>query len=81
MAARRQGKLIGVLSKFYRVPCSLKAFFIKGGPIGNTSVEEADVDVVKVVKRVDPFAAAVVNLEVEIFGRSCFTESWGEVGA
>ena len=60
--------------------CSLKAFFVKGGPVGNTSVEEADVNVIEMVWRVDPFAAAVVYLEVEIFRRRCFVEGRGEIG-
>ena len=63
------------------MPCSLKAFFVKGGPVGNTSEEEADVNVIEVVWRVDPFAAAVVNLEVEIFRRRYLLEGWGEIGS
>ena len=63
------------------MPCSLKAFFVKGGPVGNTSEEEADVNVIEVVWRVDPFAAAVVNLEAEIFRRRYLLEGWGEIGS
>lgn len=58
----------------------IKTFFVEGGPVGNTSVEEPDVDVVEVVGRVYPFAAAVVDLEAEIWGRSC-PESWREIGS
>ena len=60
--------------------CSLKAFFIKGRPVGDTSVEEADVNVVEMVRRVDPFTTAVVYLEVEIFRRRCLLERRGEIG-
>lgn len=38
MAARRQGKLMGVLSEVFGMPCSLKAFLVKGGPVGNTGI-------------------------------------------
>lgn len=37
-------------------------------------------DVVEMVGRVDPFAAAVVDLEVEVFGRGC-PEGRGEIGS
>ena len=64
-----------------RVPCSLKAFFVEGGPVSNTSVEEADVDVVEVVRRIDPFAAAVVNHKAQVLGRRRFLEGWREIGS
>ena len=63
------------------MPCSLKAFFVKGGPVGNTSEEKADVNIIKMVWRVDPFAAAVVNLKAEIFRRRYLLEGWGEIGS
>lgn len=39
----------GGASHFWRAPHSLKALFVEGGPVSNTSVEEPDVDVVEVV--------------------------------
>lgn len=65
-------------SESLRRVCSLKALFVEFGPVGNASVKEADMDEVKVVWRVDPFATAVVDLEVEVLGRSCLV-GWGEV--
>ena len=47
---------------------SLKAFFVEGGPVGNASVKEPDIDVVEVVWRVNPFTTAIVDLETEIWG-------------
>lgn len=38
MAAKPQGKLMGVPSRVFGMPCSLKAFFVKGGPVGNTGI-------------------------------------------
>ena len=67
-------------SGFLRLPCSLEAFFVEGGPVSDASVEEPDVDVVEVVWRIDPFAAAVVDLEAEVFVRSC-PEGWGEIAS
>lgn len=46
---------------------SLKAFFVEGGPIGNAGIKEADMYVVKVVWRVDPFTTAVVGVEGEVW--------------
>lgn len=61
-------------------PCSLKALFVEDGPVSNASVEETDMDVVEVVRRVDPHAAAVVDHETEIFGRT-WSEGWGEIAS
>lgn len=62
-------------------PYSLKAFFVEGGPVGNASVEEPDVDVVEVIERIDPFTTAVINLEAEVFRRSYFIVCWREIGS
>lgn len=53
-------------SKSLKGPCSLKALFVEGRPVGNASVKVPDMDVVKVVWRVDPFTTAVVEVEGEI---------------
>ena len=62
------------------LPYSLEAFFVEGGPVRNASVQESDVDVVEVVGGVDPFAAAVVDLEMEVCSRTC-PEGWGEIAS
>ena len=59
---------------------SLKAFFVEGRPVGDASVEKPDVDVVEVVGRIDPFAAAVVDHKIEVFGRT-WPEGRGEIGS
>ena len=59
---------------------SLKALFVEGRPVGNAGEEESDVDVVKVVGRIDPFAAAVVDHKIEVFGRT-WPEGRGEIAS
>ena len=58
---------------------SLKALFVEGGPVRNASVEKSHVHVIEMIQGIDPFAAAVVDLETEIFGRSGLI-GWGEIG-
>ena len=44
----------------------LEALTIEFRPIRNASVQKTDVNVFEIVLGVDPFAAAVVNLKVEV---------------
>ena len=44
----------------------LIAFTVQSWPVGHARIQLTDVDEVEVVFRIDPLAAAVVNLETEI---------------
>ena len=59
---------------------SLKALFVEGGPVRNASVEKSHVHVIEMIQGIDPFAAAVIDLETKIFGRSGLI-GWGEIGS
>ncbi len=63
-----------------RAANTLVAFFVEGGPVGYAGVEETDVYVVEMVRRVYPFAAAVVGFEAEVWGR-WYALTAGKVGA
>ena len=45
----------------------LISFFVKGGPVGHASIHQTNVDVVEVILWIDPFTAAIVNLEAQIW--------------
>ncbi len=47
---------------------ALIAFSIESGPVGYAGIEETDVDVIEMVGRVYPFAAAVVGFEAKVWG-------------
>lgn len=51
-----------------RVINALVALFIESGPVGYASVEETNMYVVVMIRRVHPLAAAVVRLEAEVWG-------------
>lgn len=53
----------------------LKALLVKGIPISYTAIEETNVDIVKVVWRVNPVAAAVVDLKMEIGRKLVFLDA------
>ena len=59
---------------------SLKALFVEGGPVRNASVEKSHVHVIEMIHGIDPFAAAVVDLETKILGWSGLI-GWGEIGS
>lgn len=44
----------------------LIAFPVQGWPVGHACIQQTDVDEVEVVFRIDPLAAAVVDLETKI---------------
>lgn len=46
----------------------LVAFFVEGGPVGDTGIEQTHVHVVEVIWGVCPFATAVVGFEGQIWG-------------
>ena len=63
----------------FRELSSLIALFVEGGPVRNASIEKSHVHVIEMVQGIDPFTAAIVDLEAKVFGWSSLV-SWGEIG-
>ena len=53
----------------------LIAFFVEDVPITDASEQLANVYVVKVIQRVNPVAAAIVNLKVKILRPNIFLDA------